>query len=99
MYPAQYYAESLKCAVAVLLQQCFNFIYGLISEISCPELEPPVNGALVHDTVLTRPMRQLICNDNYDIPDLGTIPFNGILWCTDNGDWTPFQTVPNCIGD
>ncbi|XP_060579836.1 uncharacterized protein LOC132736665 isoform X2 [Ruditapes philippinarum] len=65
-------------------------------EISCPELDPPINGALVYDTVLTRPMRQLICNEKYDIPPM-SIPFNGIFFCTDNGNWVPLQKVPNCV--
>ncbi|XP_060607314.1 sushi, von Willebrand factor type A, EGF and pentraxin domain-containing protein 1-like isoform X2 [Ruditapes philippinarum] len=65
-------------------------------EISCPDMDPPINGALVYDTVLTRPMRQLICNEKYDIPPM-SIPFNGIFFCTDNGNWVPLEKVPNCV--
>jgi hypothetical protein len=75
----------------------YRFMYIIFAEIACPELQPPINGALVHDTVLTRPFRTMLCNDQFDIPDMGN-SFNGQFFCTDDGDWTPFSLVPDCIG-
>jgi hypothetical protein len=69
----------------------------LFAEIACPELEAPINGALAHDSVLTRPLRIMSCNNLFDIPDMGT-NFNGQFLCKDDGNWTPFDTVPDCIG-
>ncbi|XP_045200864.2 sushi, von Willebrand factor type A, EGF and pentraxin domain-containing protein 1-like isoform X2 [Mercenaria mercenaria] len=64
--------------------------------IACPDLDPPINGALVYDTIQTRPVYTMMCNDKFDIPDMGT-NFNGMLFCTDDGDWTPIDPVPDCI--
>ncbi|XP_053400734.1 sushi, von Willebrand factor type A, EGF and pentraxin domain-containing protein 1-like [Mercenaria mercenaria] len=64
--------------------------------IACPDLDPPINGALVSDTIQTRPVYTMMCNDEFDIPDMGT-NFNGLFFCTDDGDWISINPAPDCI--
>ncbi|KAL4218695.1 Sushi [Mactra antiquata] len=68
-------------------------------KISCPDLNPPINGALLYDSVQTRPAVTMMCNDQFDIPDIGREDFTGIFLCLDKQGWTPIDYVPDCIED
>ncbi|KAK3606592.1 hypothetical protein CHS0354_004438, partial [Potamilus streckersoni] len=60
--------------------------------VKCHDLNPPDNGALVCDSINTRPFCQMFCNDNHDI----TYSFDGRYFCQDSGNWSPSDTVPGC---
>lgn len=76
---------------------CINFV----AVISCPDIDPPVNGALAHHLVQLRPVYIMFCNANYTIPpsieENGTIVnFNGQFTCTTLGKWVPIDYAPGC---
>ncbi|KAL4218704.1 calcium ion binding [Mactra antiquata] len=68
-------------------------------EISCPDLNPPINGAILYDSIQTRPTITMSCNDQYDIPsDIdGGSTFTGFLFCFDITGWGPIDYVPDCV--
>ncbi|XP_053380160.1 sushi, von Willebrand factor type A, EGF and pentraxin domain-containing protein 1-like [Mercenaria mercenaria] len=92
-------ANLVKCEADGISNGVWNWTTEVkphCKEIACPDLDPPINGALVYDTILTRPMYTMMCNEEFDIPVIGS-NFQGVFFCTDDGDWTPFTNVPDCI--
>lgn len=65
------------------------------TEIDCPELNPPLNGALVRESVNQRPVMIVMCNENYDISPINN--FDGKIYCYDSGLWRPVNKTPDCI--
>lgn len=62
----------------------------------CKPLSSPSNGAISCDKWLFGTQCQMHCQDNYDIPAVGT-GFNGILTCSfTTGLYGPINTAPNC---
>ena len=56
-----------------------------------------MNGALHTSYVGTNRFYVMLCNDNYDIPNVGT-GFNGNFYCQNDGTYVPSIDVPDCIG-
>lgn len=74
---------------------CIMTFYTKITEVECPPLDPPMNGALAYETVNRRPAVILSCNEHFDIPSIDG--FNGQLFCYDSGSWYPLDQTPDCI--
>ncbi|XP_033740050.1 uncharacterized protein LOC117327254 [Pecten maximus] len=67
----------------------------------CPDLVPPLHGALTCDTWIFGVQCMMHCNENYDIPagtGAGALArFTGQFTCsTSSGKWGPVETVPGC---
>ncbi|KAJ8300327.1 hypothetical protein KUTeg_021846 [Tegillarca granosa] len=60
---------------------------------SCPDLTPPLNGALACDTVGVNKFCQMLCNAQYDIPR--TAQASEYYVCGDSGTWS-MTSVPDC---
>ena len=67
------------------------------SETQCPQLTPPINGAIIQLTVNERNEWWMQCNNKYDIP-AGIDGFYGFLTCYDSGNWGPLPEFPSCCG-
>ncbi|OWF49853.1 uncharacterized protein LOC110451156 [Mizuhopecten yessoensis] len=67
----------------------------------CPELQPPIHGALICDKWMFGVQCMMHCNEDYDLP-AGTgggriARFTGQFTCSiSSGKWSPVETVPGC---
>ncbi|XP_033728922.1 uncharacterized protein LOC117318031, partial [Pecten maximus] len=68
---------------------------------NCPDLLPPLHGALTCDDWMFGTHCMMHCNEEYDIPagagDGDITRFTGQFVCsTSSGKWFPAETVPGC---
>ena len=62
----------------------------------CPDLEPPVNGAMSCVDIALGKYCTMSCNDQYDIPR--TAPTDGSFYCDDSQGWLDEDEAPDCTG-
>ena len=72
-------------------------LYFHFTEIDCPPLDPPVNGALDQSYVQNTLITTMLCNEQFDIPVVSS-GFTGQFICLNTGTWNPNIEVPDCIG-
>ena len=66
--------------------------------VYCPDLTPPLNGALACDAWIHGLICQMQCQEDYDIPRSASNQ-GGEFVCADTvGEWRPNDNVPDCSG-
>ncbi|XP_071088674.1 sushi, von Willebrand factor type A, EGF and pentraxin domain-containing protein 1-like [Haliotis cracherodii] len=61
---------------------------------ACPDLETPINGALVCDKFFGGETCQIQCHVDYDVPE--DMKHVTTLICGSSGGWMPIPQVPDC---
>ncbi|XP_067663880.1 sushi, von Willebrand factor type A, EGF and pentraxin domain-containing protein 1-like isoform X2 [Haliotis asinina] len=72
----------------------FDDAYPTCHKKACPDLNPPINGALICDKFFGGETCQIQCNFDYDVPE--HMKSVKTLVCGSLGIWQPISETPDC---